>query len=124
MKKGTDKTETAGMASMLNGVLCGVVDSNKVTIKCGDVVEYYEFKEGYTERHAQDGWGRTVALCRHDQYKVPDKEKTIRGKVVYSAKFTGFIVEFEDYMLDSGRKDQNLYMLLNSGKCRLTVVAT
>ena len=96
---------------MKAGTGTGKLDDNGLEIKLGDRVCFYEFKKGYIETHDQDGWGRTVELCRHDQYSVPDKEKEIKGTVIYSEKFTGFIVEFEDYMLDSGRKEQNLYML-------------
>jgi len=110
---------------MFDGLGLGKLDDNGVEIKCGDRVSFYQFKKGYTERHSQDGWGRDVELCRHDQYKVPDTEKTIEGTVVYSERGTGFIVEFDDFMLDSGRKSQDLYMLgksVNSVDDRLLVI--
>ena len=97
---------------MLNGISTGRKDAKGVEIKCGDRVSYYEFKEEYIETQTQDGWGRNVILCRHDQYKVPKTEKTIYGTVVYDPVSTGFVVKFEEYMLDTCRKDQPLHVLL------------
>ena len=97
---------------MIKGISTGRKDANGIEIKCGDRISYYELKEGYTETQTQDGWGRNVTLCRHDQYEVPNREKTIYGTVVYDPESTGFVVEFDDYMLHTCRKDQPLYMLL------------
>jgi len=110
---------------MFEGMNTGKTDDNGCMIKCGDRVELFQHKEAYRETTAQDGWGRDIALCRHDQRDIPAREKTIRGTVVYSPKFTSFLVEFDDYMLESGRKDDSLYMLgyaINRKKDRLLVI--
>ena len=112
---------------MFLGEFVGKKDDKGREIKCGDIVEFYQYKEGYLETHSQDGWGREVILCRHDQYEVPPQEKTIRGVVKYDPKITGFIVEFEDYLLDTFRKTESLFMLgksINAKKDRLIVIAT
>ena len=98
---------------MFNGLGTGKLDDNGVEIKCGDRVSFYQYKEGYLQTHSQDGWGRPVRLCRHDQYKIPDEEKTINGTVIYDTEWAGFRVKFDDFMLNSGRKAQCLYMLTN-----------
>jgi hypothetical protein len=115
------------MTELLCGFDTGRLDSNGKPIKCGDTIEFYEFKEGYTERYSEDGWGRQIRLCRHDQYKVPNKESTIRGVVTYSSQHTGFVVQFDEYMLNTSRDEQLLYILLlsafpNEKKNKLTVV--
>ena len=104
------------------GALTGRKDSNGVDIKCGDTVIYTQFKNGYRETHTQDGWGQTIALCRHDQRDIPDKTKDIKGVVTYSERFTGFIIEFDDFFIDSGRKSENLYIVLNLDKNEKLVV--
>lgn len=111
----------------LHGFDTGRLDSNGTPIRCGDTIEFYEFKEGYIERYSEDGWGREIQLCHHDQYRVPNKESTIRGVVTYSEKFTGFEVQFDECMLNTSRKEQLLYILLlsaipNERRNRLNVV--
>ena len=111
---------------MFEGMETGKKDDNGRMIKCGDKVEFYQYKEAYRETTTEDGWGREVKLCRHDQRDIPPREKIIRGTVVYSPRFTGFLVEFEEYMLETGCKEQNLYMLgksVNYEKDRLTVIS-
>ena len=104
------------------GVLTGRKDSNGVDIRCGDTVIYTQFKNGYRVAHKQDIWGRTRGVCRHDQIVVPDKTKETKGVVTYSESFTGFIIEFDDYLIDSGCKSQNLYVALYLDKNEKLVV--
>ena len=111
---------------MFEGMETGKEDDHGKMIKGGDRVEFYQWKEPYTMTETEDGWGRTVKLCRHDQRDVPAREKTIQGTVTYSPASTGFIVEFDDYMLETGRKEQNLYMLgksINYKKDRLIIIS-
>jgi len=114
---------------LLCGFDTGRVDSNGKPIRCGDTIEFYEFKEGYTEQYSEDGWGREIRLCSHDQYEVPNKKSIIRGVVTYSSKWTGFVVQFDEYMLNTARDEQLLYILLlsafpNDKKNKLNVVST
>ena len=109
-------------AKMFLGEYTGRRDTNGDEIKCGDKVEYTEWREAYTETTTEDGWGRTIQLCNHEQYKVPRKEKTLIGIVKYSAKGTGFIVQFYHYMLNSGKKSEDLYMLLYGRTSKLVVI--
>lgn len=107
---------------MLEGIDTGRLDSNGNSIKCGDRIEYTQFKAGYVQRHTEDGWGRTVHLCRHDQVRIPDREKTIKGFVVYSQELCGFIVKLDENMIDSGRTEDQLHRLLNFGRGEKLVV--
>lgn len=114
---------------LLCGFDTGRVDSNGKPIRCGDTIEFYEFKEGYYEAYTEDGWGREIRLCSHNQYEVPNKESTIRGVVTYSSQWTGFVVQFDEHMLNTARDEQLLYILLlsafpNDKKNKLTVVST
>jgi hypothetical protein len=95
------------------GISTGRKDSNGIEIKNGDKVLYTQFKKGYLCTSSQDGWGRSISLCRHDQYVIPDKTKLLNGVVMYDQHFTGFIVKFDDYLIDSGRDSDNLYCILN-----------
>ena len=96
---------------MFDKMETGKFDSAGKPILCGDRVRYYEQKPGYRETTAEDGWGRDIPLCRHDQRDIPPREKTIEGVVVYDTVFTGFVVRFDDYMLETGNKQQQLYIL-------------
>ena len=109
---------------MFEGMDTGRKDDTGRPIKCGDLVEFYQWKEGYRDTYTQDGWGRYVPICIHDQKDVPPREKTIRGRVLYNPKVAGFVVYFDDYMLESGKKEERLYMLgmdINHKKDRLIV---
>jgi hypothetical protein len=97
---------------MFSGMKTGLKDHKGTDIRCKDRIIFYEFKKGYIETHSEDGWGRDFRLCRHDQYKVPDKEKTILGTVRYNPETASFVVIFDEYMLDSGRKKEELSILL------------
>ena len=70
--------------------------------------------------------GLLARLVDRQVRDVPAREKTIQGTVTYSPASTGFIVEFDDYMLETGRKEQNLYMLgksINYKKDRLIIIS-
>jgi len=110
---------------MFEGMDTGRKDDTGRPIKCGDLVEFYQWKDGYRDTYAQDGWGRSIPICIHDQKDVPPREKTIRGRVLYSQEVSGFVVFFDDYMLETGKKQERLYMLgkdINHKKDRLIVV--
>jgi len=96
---------------MFKGLPTGMNDSKGNMIHCGDRVSLRQYKSSYIEKTAEDGWGRTIRLCAHDRHTVPAKEETIYGVVVYNPDCTGFEVKFENYMMNSGRKEQSLYML-------------
>jgi len=108
---------------MFEGLGVGRADDNGVEIKCGDRVLFHQFTDEYIQTHSQDGWGRDVKLCRHDQRTIEAKEKTIEGSVFYDPETTSFSVKFDEYLLDSGIKIQNLSFLLRkfNKKDRLVV---
>lgn len=91
------------------GQFTGRKDSIGKKIFEGMRVSYHEFKEGYTDSTAQDGWGRTVQLCRHGQEYVPPEEKTTIGTVVYSEGRSCFRIKFDERLLSGGDGD-DLYM--------------
>lgn len=97
-------------------------DSNGEYIHCGDIVEYTEWREPETVTTSEDGWGRTIQLCSHDQYTEPKKELTLTGQVLYSISRAGFVVEFNEYMLGTGNKCQDLFMLLFGKRDKLVVI--
>lgn len=103
---------------MFEGLPTGRKDCIGIEIRCGDKVSYYQFKKGYIDTYSRDG----VRLCHCQQHEVPDREKTITGVVVYDPSCTGFVVMFDDYMLDSGMKEEDLYMLLNAKYSRKLLV--
>lgn len=119
-----EKIKELNIPDCFDGMPTGKFDDNNKMIYCGDMVEYYIYKEGYTVKSVEDGWGRDVPLCRHDQYYKPATEQTIRGKVVYDYEWTGFVVQFEDCFIGTGRNSENLYCIGKSydPKNKLTVI--
>jgi len=99
---------------MFYGEKIGKFDSKNKEICCGDRISFYEKRHGYRKTSTQDGWGRDIKLCEHDQRDIPPREKTITGTVTYDRESCSFIVEFDEYMLESGRKKESLYMLFGS----------
>lgn len=99
---------------MFEGLGLGIFDDDGKEIKCGDRVSLYQFRKGYTERHAEDGWGRTVELSRNDQYRAPDREKTTAGTVVYNPRMAQFIVIFDEETIDSENRERGLFGLVKS----------
>ena len=100
----------------------GRKDSTGRRIKCGDRVSYYEFQEEYLQTHSEDGWGRSIKLCKHEQFIVSSEEKTTEGIVIYDPEHTEFKVKFDDYLLNSGNKEMPLRMLLYRKENKLIVI--
>ncbi len=108
-----------------NGVLTGKIDDQGVPIRCGDRVKYYETKPAYRETSTEDGWGRSVPLCEHDQRIVPAEEQTTFGTVRYSTEYYGFTVCFDNNLLGRGVDEEQLHMVgrgKNNPDDRLTVI--
>ena len=107
---------------MNTGFDTGKRDKNGKPIKIGDRVRYREYRESMRVTSTQDVWGRDVQLCRHEAYIEPEKEKITEGTVVYSKTWTGAVVIFNDYLLDSGNKEKQLYCIQQSGNEWLEVI--
>jgi hypothetical protein len=71
-------------------------DKNGIPIRCGDLVLVTEHTAAYREVSRQDGWGREVPLCKHDQCEIPETVKISHGVVEYSEQFCAFRVRFTD----------------------------
>ena len=93
--------------SELSGFPIGRSDKNGVPISCGDRVIVTERTPAYLQTTTQDGWGRDVPLCRHDQQLVAEKVEVFRGVVGYSERFCAFRVHFSDRWPD----EDFVYML-------------
>ena len=91
---------------IFDGQCIGRLDKNGVPIKCGDHVEVTERKDSYRVTSTEDGWGKTVSLCRHDQFIVPAEVKVSHGVVKYSERFCGFNICF----VDRRSREDFLYM--------------
>ena len=109
---------------MNEGQETGLLDANGQMICLGHTVQYYHRKNAHTPTTTQDGWGREIPLCKHDQVEVPAKEKMITGLVRYDPDMCCFFVQFGNYMLDTGVKRESLGLLIGNGRFdedRLTI---
>lgn len=101
------------MNTLFQGSDTGRVDAEGKAIRCGDRVSYYERKRPYTETSTENGYGQDRPLPPEQWRKHSAREKTILGVVVYDEALTAFVVKFEQTLLESGHRQEFLYMLLS-----------
>ena len=95
------------------GLDTGRVDTEGTPILIGSNIVYTQYRGEGVVSVTHNGWGCAVHCVRR---LIPSVSKKITGRVVYDPKWACVRVELDDYMIDSGRKDDHLYCFLNISK--------